>query len=472
MRKFKFVLMFAVLMFIIYSKDVSADYTIKNDGTAKDNPFEDSGLPTSFNDCQYYDCAIPYKLVPNDIGGWCTDVVGGPSAYKAMSEDRKTTCRMGGYINHEGDMSWAESRGGTKGYEPDTGCTIITDANGTQYYVTAIQGFFYNNETAGGSEGFPGWSSANRGQIFDVILTDGTVIHFAVGDANSNAHTNGGNGSSDGEPSSDGTWYFADMKIATYKNLYAGSAGNQIEIWGQSGCTSKFMEKYGITYSDDTGVKIAYYRLYNKKVSDAPKPVSNETKALSYNLGSVNIVSSGQSDQGNVLGTTVSGGIYAETKFVANKTMNEDRIQFPELYDGDLLDDDIYEIENWKLDLEHKNEDSLLIKGGRWLSMLCGLIFILWAVFIYLAYWFDRINNFIELNLLKIVTFGKLTISPDESECTFSIKELGKGETRTINNKKLIPVCLLSISFGTFIVSGQMFSLLQKFVNMVLSIIS
>lgn len=170
--------------------------------------------------------------------------------------------------------------------------------------------------------------------------------------------------------------------------------------------------------------------------------------------------------------TMVNAGLWGEDKFVSWKKMSESTTRFDEIILDSMSDDDIYEIENWKLDLEHRNEDSFLIKGGRWLAMLSGLAFILWGVFIYLAYWFDRINNFIELNVLKIVTFGKLTISPDEKECTFSLKELGKGETRTINHKKMIGICLISIGFGTFIVSGAIFSLLQSFVNSVLSLLS
>ena len=55
-----------------------------NNGEAMDSPAGDSGIPSSFDDCSYYDCYIPYKLVPRDIGGWCTGVTNTSFDYGPM----------------------------------------------------------------------------------------------------------------------------------------------------------------------------------------------------------------------------------------------------------------------------------------------------------------------------------------------------------------------------------------------------
>lgn len=122
--------------------------------------------------------------------------------------------------------------------------------------------------------------------------------------------------------------------------------------------------------------------------------------------------------------------------------------------------------------MEYSNSENILVKLGRTIALWFGIIFLIWVVFIYLFYWFDRINNFIELDLLKIITFGRLTISPDESECTFSLKDIGKSDIKTINHKKLISVCIVGIGFAVFIISGAMFSLLNSFVLWVQSVLT
>lgn len=444
---------------------------IKNDnnGEAMDSPAGDSGIPSSFDDCSYYDCYIPYKLVPRDIGGWCTGVTNTSYDYGPMSQNLIDNCHMGGYINYQWNHQWDDA--GTKGYDPDTGCSIVTDKYGTQYYETAVQGFFYNNSSAGTGD-FPAWNTeGQRGQIFDVILTDGTVIHFILADCNSNSHTNGGTAElgGDGAPTADGIWSFSDVKMEQYYNLYAAMSGNQVEIWGQSGCASKFAKKFGLGYGADTKNKIAYYRMYDKTVFEPPKPANDKVKALSYNLSDVGLSpsSDGSEEDGGFGNFQLGTAKYAETYFVKWKTAETENIDFP--FQWWMRDDDIQEVENWKSDLEKTNSESILIRGGRFISILFGILFEVWMMLIYLSYWFDRLNNFFDFSVLSILTFGRLRISPDESECTFSMTDLGKGEKRTVNHKKILEVCIIGLAFGALIVSGAIFSILQGLVNKVLS---
>lgn len=162
----------------------------------------------------------------------------------------------------------------------------------------------------------------------------------------------------------------------------------------------------------------------------------------------------------------VSSGLWDETQFVKWKVMTNAPIEFADIYNMNA--DDIYDVENWKNDLEKENSEGILIRGGRFLSMLFGIIFEVWMMLIYLSYWFDRLNNFFDFSVLSILTFGRLRISPDESECTFSMTDLGKGEKRTVNHKKILEVCIIGLAFGALIVSGALFQILQELVNKVL----
>ena len=136
-----------------------------------------------------------------------------------------------------------------------------------------------------------------------------------------------------------------------------------------------------------------------------------------------------------------------------------------------LRDNDIYEVETWKSDLEKTNSESILIRGGRFLTILFGILFEVWMLLIYLSYWFDRLNNFFAFSVMRIVTFGKLSISPDESECTFSLTDLSSSSMKTVNHKKVLEICIIGLAFGTLVVSGAMFDILSLLINRVLNIL-
>lgn len=181
-------------------------------------------------------------------------------------------------------------------------------------------------------------------------------------------------------------------------------------------------------------------------------------------------------DEKEVVELAVSSGIWDETQFVKWKEMtgfDDETVleKFKSLSILDMHEDDINDLENWKSDIEKARKDNFLIRGGRWLAILFGILFEIWMMLMYLAYWFDRINNFVEVSLLQIISFGKLRISADETECTFSVKSLAMSEVRTINHKKLLGVVIVGLSFGSLIISGVMFEWLHKGVNLMLSVL-
>ena len=167
--------------------------------------------------------------------------------------------------------------------------------------------------------------------------------------------------------------------------------------------------------------------------------------------------------------TAVSSGVWGEEEFVSWKKMTDIQLEFADI--KSLNDDDLHNLKTWQEDIEKDTADNILITGGRWIVLLFGIIFEIWMLLMYLAYWFDRLNNFIDVDLLKLISFGKLVISPTEEECTFSVRSLAKGETRTINHRHMLMVCAIGLAFGTLIVSGTLFDIVNGIVQRVLDYI-
>lgn len=442
-------------------------YKLDNDGTAYDEPIGDSGLPPSFSDAKYYDCYIPYQLTPGDIGGYANKVIAYAASYcnTTMSQTAIDTIKMGSYINYEFDRStW--SYGGKMSHESDTGCCIVTDDKGTKYYVCAIQKFFYNSSSAG-SDGFPGWSSENRGQIFDAILTDGTVIHFAVGDANAEAHTNGGPME---ETLWEVQWGFADMIYPQYKNLFAAVAGNQVEIWGESGCASKFANKYNIGTGEGQN-QIAYYRMYNKKTSDSPSPVAETLNKSSWNFNVTGVVSKGNgSVEGSGNGFSIKGSTQYEESYFIGDTMGLSDSHLIVLPDSkNLYNYEREEIANWKSTIDLLKEDRKF-SFLRACVMFVGIVIIVYSTLLFLAFQFDKINNFVDIELVGYLTFGKLITSRDGTSTYNKQDETTKGKPKTVVQKDIAVATITGIAVGVLLLSGKLYAIISLVVSFAQSV--
>lgn len=460
-------------------------YEIKNDGKAKEGKdlYGDSELPASFNNVKYYDVAIPYKLTAEDIGGYCTKTSPCGTMHAMSQPVRKmkqgtgvqfevsySYALNGGISTFKANIDkyvkkhWVSNLKSDKAKKSSEGIVVVQDKNGTEYLLTAVQPFFFSG-TSNGKEGFPKENGGTTGQLIDAILTDGTVIHLICCDINAVEHTNGGRKDrltcdwrcSKHHPA------MANLKLKQYRNLFSACNGNQLEfIFGgsSSSSASEAINKLGLGKKR----KIAYYRIYNKKIKDAPKPVSEEVKKCMTNMGETKIVSeSATPKEKEEAKAVVTGTKYLETDFVQDKGMHDMVIEFGDI--EALNDDEVYNLKTWQGDIETDKSDSILVTGGRLIVLIFGIIFEVWMLLMYLAYWFDRLNNFVDIDLLKVVSFGKLVISPTEEECTFSVRSLAKGETRTINHRHMVMVCIIGLAFGVLIISGTLFNIVNSIVT-------
>lgn len=129
-------------------------------------------------------------------------------------------------------------------------------------------------------------------------------------------------------------------------------------------------------------------------------------------------------------------------------------------------------LSDWEINVGIENEETGLIGGLRVLVQCVGIIFIVWMVLLYLAYWFDRFNTFFDISLLSLLTAKKLVISPNESECNFSVSDLNTGECKTVNHTAIVKICFGGILIGCCVVSGIIFRVLSLIIWFIKDIIS
>jgi len=452
MKKYRVIGLFLALVYLaVMSTSVNAATVVMdNDGLAKSTPYGDSGMPTSYKDLDYYDCYLPYKVTIREIGGYADGVRSYVNSGSNFSMTSAHPNQLDKALTHTVMREFSKSGDLYKGCkvttEADTGMDIITDSNGNQYYVTAIQNFFYNFGGLAVKEGtsFPGFSSANRGQLVDVMLTDGTCIHFIVGDGNSIGHTNGG-------PSTlqDVTYNFSSLNMPQYKNLFQAANGNCLEVWGKKepNCVANFKNKYNLK---EDGVKIAYYRMYNSFINNSPIRADSAGSNVSYSMGTSSI--------GNSTAKVGSSALVSEWELVGMPTISELKskqlgIYLPTRKDLTIKEANSVVLLGRNISLE-KSVSAL--NTARISVVFLGLTIVLYSIFIFVAMIFDLINSFIDINLVHILTFGLINYMP---------KELGFEESKGVyTTKKLIFSNAVLIIVGMILLSGGVLPIMGNIV--------
>ena len=159
---------------------------------------------------------------------------------------------------------------------------------------------------------------------------------------------------------------------------------------------------------------------------------------------------------------TTSSGNYAYKDPVSGQIHElSDEVCEP-AYLEDLSQDQLKGVSDWKNNIDYIHGGGI-IKYIRIFVNLIGILFLVWMVLIYMSYWYDRINNFIDIELLPIVTAGQLKVSPEEDNCTFRPKGLIKGTQQTVNHRAILGICLIGIGFAVLLISGKVYDLLAYF---------
>lgn len=163
-------------------------------------------------------------------------------------------------------------------------------------------------------------------------------------------------------------------------------------------------------------------------------------------------------------------GYWTEDQLSAFIKLSEDNIQTNYLDNAtrdNLSQSDLSNLANWEDNVNNSKKEYGFIAIMRIIVMWIGIIFTIYILLLYLAYWFDRINSIIDLDVLSILTFGKLHVAFDEKEANFS---LGKKQDRmTVRHRDILFICITGLIFGTLLITGTFYKLIAGIVNIILS---
>lgn len=242
-----------------------------------------------------------------------------------------------------------------------------------------------------------------------------------------------------------------DGYLAAHATMFAGVDDKAIYI--NDPATGR-VDNYFNSKGQGGSYQLLYMILF-KNSKTSPKDLS----------GGATIDTASGNNEDNSLGipAQVYAGYCSEQELASWCTIKEMNIQ--SLYlDGAMRDNlsskETGVLSDWELNVDMGEESNGLISFLRQMVQLFGIVFTVWMIFIYIAYWLDRLNTFFDIDFLGILTFKKLVISPTEEECNFSVTNKG-GDTRTVNHKTLLKLCITGIAFGCLIVSGFFYKVLS-----------
>ncbi len=126
-----------------------------------------------------------------------------------------------------------------------------------------------------------------------------------------------------------------------------------------------------------------------------------------------------------------------------------------------LRREDILGLEGWETNVQADSFETRISRGGRTIVLIVGILITIWGVLFYLAFWVDRLNTIIFLNLVGILTIFHLRVSDAEDNATYSLMDSEKkSRVKTINHRDAITISISAIAFGVLFISGLMFKIL------------
>ena len=269
---------------------------------------------------------------------------------------------------------------------------------------------------------------------------------------------------------SDFNSYCKGLSLADYKactDIITGMEGFMVAfercVYGDYTC-QKVTPNYSTPYKYQDGDKRNQYSssIYEALVGTAPADSGASAS------GGSSSDSSGQSQE-QVKQQLLATGYYTEAQLSSYVKLNETNIAEQYLVNAtrdNLSQQDLENLASWEDNVNNSKKEYGLIAWMRIIVMWIGIIFTIYIFLLYLAYWFDKLNSIIDLDVLSILTFGRLHVAIDDKEANFS---LGKKQDRmTVNHKDMLFICITGLIFGTLLITGTFYKIVASFVNTIL----
>lgn len=532
MRKIIAIILLVLVMcpVSVYADETAtSSFNCGNDGQPKntaDECFQDSGLVSSFANVEYVDCAVPYAITYAQLGGsyekTMTDYhewdnpskLGNVYTFSSNITSYFKDKNVGDKGNRENDYSASIMAGCVRrlnnkynGYydnvertlaktlsiqrEAESGANYV-EVNGIRYYIAAIGSYFFQMAADTTGLSWVNNGEYRQGSIFDVILTDGKVFHFIMGDAIGEDHSVqdnktvhfykctkvGNNHASCSNASNRHAVSFTPLIKPYYKGIVHASAGQILELWyggsdqgyNGTGVSKQPIFKY---LAENEGVHIAYIRRYNLTVENLETVQLNTgvPKGASWKMiyGAGSQEAQALNMGGNAKAVRVG---YSEQELSSWVRLAESDLS--EELDNANLDnlkgDELVSIYNWKTIVTDSNAP-VYLKVVRIVIQLIGVLMLLWSILLYAGYWLDTTNNLIDINIVGILTLGKLMSGIEEDSNYNQPVESGKNtKVKIVSHKNIMLICGVTILFAVLILTGTLYNLLTSLIYTILDI--
>ena len=114
---------------------------------------------------------------------------------------------------------------------------------------------------------------------------------------------------------------------------------------------------------------------------------------------------------------------------------------------------------DWENEVKVNSFENILVNTGRRMVIFLGIMIMIWSIFLYLAYWFDKLNTVCFIDLLGKLSFGHLCISDVDDHATYSNKrDVGqKVKTLTVSHKDILFISSIGFAIATIMATGLLF---------------
>jgi hypothetical protein len=165
-------------------------------------------------------------------------------------------------------------------------------------------------------------------------------------------------------------------------------------------------------------------------------------------------------------------GYWTEQQISSFTKLNETNIAniLSAVSKDNLTGDQLDSLNTWEDIINDDAKQGGVLYWIRLIVMWLGILMVVWSVLLYVGFWFDRANNFLDFSIVTILTLGKLTTSVTDEESTFGKKDV-KG-IKTLSSRQVTIICLCCIGAGVLIISGIFYRLIAGLVNWVQLLIS
>jgi hypothetical protein len=451
--------------------------TMQNDGDIKEENTiytKDSGIPPAY-DVDYYDAWYPYKKTFEDIGGYMINAATARYGATAMSSSVRKS-KIGSQVTWEGSESMARSTysnySGSYSYSKE-GYLITKDKNGNQFIVVAVQPYTNNIKTKSysmGEMGSPpaffdfnvgGESDKIRGQLVDAILTDGTVLHLMLADAQAKFHTNGWQWSwAPGQKDFDGLYEeISKLNYDQYIYMYGGLPGHTIELFANSSSACSSLVGNSC---------VAYERSYKAHIQDNLKRQDGYTTSYKDKIDNLTVDPNAKTeDPAKKANDNANKDNTVDDKFIPEKDLygigNLDTLSTTQKEVSLASNEDFNEGQLELVGIQKKDlENNFIATVHFWIRVLVawvGMVLMLYAVLLLLAYLFDRSNNFFSISLVGLMTMGHIKYTDYHDSYDSS-------SSATL--RKVLTSSIILIIVASVLISGSMYVGIRKWLEVLM----